>query len=265
MRGAAATNGAWLGGLIRRACSDAFSPKSRGTMGTILKFAVAGIGLMLIAGCQTYPYASSFSYCDRQAGACYRDCEYYAESPGEYSACHADCEYQADRCFANAYEPYRYAGSPYGPTYVAPWYGSYGAWYPQTGYVISLGVVNRYGYSRSRRGYYDRGYDRRPDRQYRGRRDGRGSRDRRGRRGRDASGPAASGGTPPAAPPARPPRRATPPSAPSPAAPSAPPASQPPSATPDVAPNVRKAPRRGGATRSGGNPREKREVQRNPD
>lgn len=118
-------------------------------MGIFLRLA-ATAGLLFVASCQTYPYASSFSACDSGAGACYRACEAYADDGDGYAACHADCEYEADRCFANAYEPYRYAGSPYGPTYVSPWYGSYGAWYPQAGYTISLGYLSssRYGYSR---------------------------------------------------------------------------------------------------------------------
>jgi hypothetical protein len=152
---------------------------------------VAGIaGLcVLVGGCVTYPYTSSFGACDSRAGACYRACEAYADD-GDYGACHADCEFEAEQCFDAAYGPYNYAGSPYGRSYISPWYGSYGTWYPDTGYALSFSVIKRYG--RSYR--YDR------DRRYDGRRDG--DRDRRGRDrgGRDGDrdgyrGPGSGGGS----------------------------------------------------------------------
>lgn len=149
-------------------------------MGIYFRLAASLVGLLFAASCQTYPYAASFSACDSSAGSCYRACETYADHAGDYAACHADCEYEADICFANAYEPYRYAGSSYGPTYISPWYGSYGAWYPQTGYVVSLGYLSssRYGYSRPgyRTGHrYDR------NRHQSDRRRGRSDRERQGR------------------------------------------------------------------------------------
>ncbi|MBI1364739.1 MAG: hypothetical protein GC153_02115 [Alphaproteobacteria bacterium] len=110
-------------------------------MGTSFRLAWAAGAAALLFGCETYPYASGFSVCDDRAGQCYRACEAYAGGPG-YSACHADCDYEADQCFASAYGPYYSAYPSY--AYLDPWYGRYGVWYPQRGYVFSLNVYNRY-------------------------------------------------------------------------------------------------------------------------
>jgi len=118
-----------------------------------IKLAAAAVVLALIGGCATYPYATSFAACDSQAGACYRDCESYADTP-DYTACHQSCEAEVDQCFASAYEPYRYAGASDG--YGSPWYGRHGSWYPGSGYVVSLSVFNSYGYYGSRYGHHDR-------------------------------------------------------------------------------------------------------------
>lgn len=239
-------------------------------MGIFLRLA-ATAGLLFVASCQTYPYASSFSACDAGAGACYRACEAYADDGDGYAACHADCEYEADRCFANAYEPYRYAGSPYGPTYVSPWYGSYGAWYPQAGYTISLGYLSssRYGYSRPnyRSGNrYDRGGYDHDRRRNRGRESG-GNRSRSNDRSdesfpthpspryerprRNQGQPANPGRTQPTQPTVSPP-----PSGPSGRPPAVPqPSVQPGSALPDAPSQPRSAPR---------GPRNADEVEANP-
>lgn len=125
-----------------------------GLLKLIAKGIVAGAFFALLGSCVTYPYQTSFAACDTYAGQCYRDCEVY-EGSADYGACHADCEYDADQCFADAYGP---NSSGYGPGYPSPWYGRYGAWYPQTGFVFSYS--NRYGYHRYRgRRYRDRGHD----------------------------------------------------------------------------------------------------------
>ncbi len=152
-------------------------------MGKLLSLAFVGGMGALVGGCVTYPYTSSFAACDSRAGACYRACEDYADE-GDYAACHQDCEYEADQCFDSAYGPYSYDGSPYGPAYASPWSGSYGTWYPNSGYAFSFTFIQRSGYRHpSRR--YDR--DRRDDK---GGRYGRGDRDG----DRDYRGPGQGGG-----------------------------------------------------------------------
>jgi hypothetical protein len=102
----------------------------------------------LLAGCTTYPYDNDFASCDNAAGQCYRGCESYEGTP-DYGRCHDDCDFSADRCFDSAYAPYRsgYYGG-YGPS---PWYGSYGYWYPDTGYFFSFGGSFGDPYYRPRR------------------------------------------------------------------------------------------------------------------
>lgn len=136
-------------------------------MADFFKLSLVALGLTAVSGCVTYPYETSFSACDNAAGLCYRACEDYRDTP-DYGRCHADCEFSADRCFASAYEPYRYS---YG--YSSPWYGNYGSWYPNSGYAFSFGYYNYdyYGRDRYRRHRYhpprdrDRHRDRDRDRQ----------------------------------------------------------------------------------------------------
>lgn len=118
-------------------------------MSRFLILACAAAAGVLLAGCMTYPYASGFAACDNAAGACHRGCAGLTDE-GAYRACAADCEYSADRCFAQAYEPYAYGGAyySYGYGYGAPWYGSYGAWHPDAGYVFSFSYIDRHRYSR---------------------------------------------------------------------------------------------------------------------
>lgn len=168
-----------------------------------LKQIAVGGALALASGCVTYPYATSFAYCDDQAGACYRDCEYYAGETG-YGACHAACDREANACFNAAYSPYAYGGAYYSSGYGAPWAGSYGRWAPNAGYVYTY----RYSYAPPRstapRGGYDRprrGYDgprtndgRRDGGRWDGRSDGRRSDDGRRRDGAGAPGYGTGGG-----------------------------------------------------------------------
>lgn len=167
---------------------------------SLLRAGLAAAGLMLLAGCVTYPYETGFASCDAQAGACYQDCEVYAGETG-YGACHASCEARANQCFATAYGPYR--SSSYYGGYAWPWYGDYGVWGPQTGFIFSFnyGGYDRYRYNRHiqtyrppvRREYHDqdrrrRDYDdrrdfRRNDRDRDHRRDSSGDRNRPGYRG----------------------------------------------------------------------------------
>lgn len=119
-----------------------------------LELLLAAGALFALTGCVTYPYASSFTACDNAAGSCYRACEDY-EGSDDYARCHADCDYSANQCFAGAYEPYRYS---YAYNYNYPWSGSYGSWYPDTGYVFSFGYYQDYRYGGRRR--YDDRYDR---------------------------------------------------------------------------------------------------------
>ncbi|MBB5520147.1 hypothetical protein [Amphiplicatus metriothermophilus] len=150
---------------------------------------VVAVG-MLLAGCMTYPYASSFAACDNAAGACHRGCADLVDEAA-YRACAADCEYSADRCFAQAYEPYAYGGAyySYGYGYGAPWYGSYGAWYPDAGYIFSFSYIDRHRYSRphyGKRKPHNKRRDRDHDRKYAHDRDRHDER-KRGRRYRDRS------------------------------------------------------------------------------
>ncbi|MEL7488817.1 MAG: hypothetical protein AAGJ87_16590, partial [Pseudomonadota bacterium] len=119
----------------------------------IVKILCFALGLAFLAGCETYPYASAFSSCDAGAGACYRDCEDFAETAEDGAACRSACEVEVDRCFDAAYAPYRTANVAVG--YIPPWYGRFGAWYPNRGYIVSFGNINRfygprYGYNRFR-------------------------------------------------------------------------------------------------------------------
>ncbi|MHA7872398.1 MAG: hypothetical protein ACX939_08620 [Hyphococcus sp.] len=182
---------------------------------------------LLAVGCVSYPYETAFSGCDEAAGACYRYCEEFDGTP-DYGACHAECDDEANICFAEAYDPYigrgvatagvGYPGPAFGPS---PWFGRYGAWYPNAGYVFSFNYFGGpYGYGPRRFrnwGYYDRVG---PGRRYRGDRGWRYRGDRGRRRGGDGDrrrgGPGR--GQPPAAAPPRvaPPRSAPPAAAPPP-------------------------------------------------
>lgn len=106
------------------------------------------VGGLFLASCVTYPYDTAFSSCEREANACYRLCEDIPDENG-YVACQAHCDRDIDRCFDQAYSPYStgyYAG--YG--YSSPWYGRYGAWYPDSGYFLSFNFYDRYGYRKKR-------------------------------------------------------------------------------------------------------------------
>ena len=160
--------------------------------------------LLVVTGCVSYPYETAFSSCDDEAGACYQYCEEFEGSP-DYGTCHADCDATANQCFAGAYNAYEYSGAAYGGRYTGlrpapPWYGRFGAWYPNSGYVFSFSYLDNYGY----------GYNR----PYRGR--NRGYRDDR-RRYRDTrrqgTNPPVAPRAPRAAPPPRQPRAAPPPAA----------------------------------------------------
>ncbi|MEM9616817.1 MAG: hypothetical protein AAF936_02560 [Pseudomonadota bacterium] len=165
--------------------------------------------VLLATGCVSYPYETAFSGCDAEAGVCYRYCEDF-EGTEDYSACHADCEFNANQCFAGAYDSYQYSGAGYGARYSglhpSPWYGQYGAWYPNSGYVFSFNYFgNGYGYGPRR--YRDRHYGYQDDHRRRRRDDQR----RGGNRGNQGGGQNAN--PPPAASPPRPQPRPTPPTA----------------------------------------------------
>lgn len=118
----------------------------------------------MISACETYPYALAFSGCDDKAGACYRECEAYADDAAGYGECHASCETEANQCFSGAYSPYRETrsnygyGSSYGYSpgyssygYASPWYGQHGSWYPDIGYVFGFAYsTTHYGYQSGR-------------------------------------------------------------------------------------------------------------------
>ncbi len=163
-------------------------------LGSMIRFWPLSV-LLVAAGCVSYPYETAFSACDAEAGACYRYCEEFEGSP-DYGTCHADCDAGANQCFAGAYNAYEYSGASYGARYSGlrpppPWYGNYGAWYPNSGYVFSFSYFDNYGY----------GYNR----PYRGR-------NRAYRRDRRAYRPRGQGGGQGANPPAqRPPQGAPPP------------------------------------------------------
>lgn len=108
-------------------------------MNFVLKWTCVAAAAVLLAGCITYPYDTAFSYCDTQAGQCYRACE-ADDGRGDYGRCHASCEARSEQCFAQAYSPY---GSNYGYGYNSPWYGQWGSWYPGTGYAFSWSYFNR--------------------------------------------------------------------------------------------------------------------------
>jgi len=160
------------------------------------RLAPMGAAVLLAAGCVSYPYETAFSTCDAEAGACYRYCEDF-EGTEDYALCHRDCEADANQCFATAYGPYgpgtgySTAYPAYGPT---TWYGRYGSWYPNTGYVFSFSYFDHgYGYYPGRRygrrhGYRDPYYRDR----HRNRRAGDQPRRRDGRRRGDGPPPAAA-------------------------------------------------------------------------
>lgn len=165
--------------------------------------------MLLATGCVTYPYETAFSGCDAEAGVCYQYCEEF-NGTEDYSACHADCEYNANQCFAGAYNSYQYSGVGYGTRYSglqpSPWFGQYGAWYPNSGYVFSFNYFgNGYGYGPNR--YRGRHYGYQGDRRrHRGNRGNQGG-------GQNANPPPAAAPRPRPAPPAAnpPPPRTAPP------------------------------------------------------
>ncbi len=112
------------------------------------RMATVGAVLWLLTGCVTYPYETAFAACDGAAGACYDYCEQFADAPDDYAACHADCDAEANQCFADSYDQYRYARSGYGYSAYgpSPWYGRYGYWYPDQGYIFSFSYYGNYGY-----------------------------------------------------------------------------------------------------------------------
>ncbi len=126
----------------------------------IVNCAAALLGVMLLGGCVSEPYARAFSACDDRAGACYRRCDAYAGGRG-FSSCHRDCERRANQCFNAAYAPYRSSTLAYG--YGSGWRGRYGAWHPRGGYSVFVTVVDgRSYYGRRRNPYYRDPYYRGP-------------------------------------------------------------------------------------------------------
>jgi hypothetical protein len=138
-------------------------------MSKIVWFAGSLTGALMLSSCVTYPYDSAFNSCEREANACYRLCEDIPDEGG-YVACQSHCDRDIDRCFDQAYSPYRsgygYGGYGSGYGYGSPWYGSYGSWYPDTGYFLSFNYYDRYGYRkqryRPRNDYDNRGGGSRP-------------------------------------------------------------------------------------------------------
>lgn len=119
-----------------------------GSMDRLFGLGSVAFGGLFLASCVTYPYGTAFSSCESEANACYRLCEDIPDESG-YVACQAHCDADIDRCFDTAYSPY---GSGYysGYGYSSPWYGQYGAWYPNTGYYFSFNHYDRYGYRQRR-------------------------------------------------------------------------------------------------------------------
>lgn len=104
---------------------------------------------LFLSACATTSYETSFNACDNQAELCYRGCESQIREAG-YVACQSRCKAEIDRCFARAYDAYRYARSSYATTVIVnPWYGRYGIWAPAYGYRFSSLRYNRYGYRRA--------------------------------------------------------------------------------------------------------------------
>jgi hypothetical protein len=110
----------------------------------------AVVACALVSACVTYPYETGFAACDRAAGQCYRGCDVSYGGPN-FDRCLSDCDFSANRCFDAAYDPYR---STYGYGYGSAWQGSYGYWYPQSGYVFSYNNFGRDRYVAP--GYRDR-------------------------------------------------------------------------------------------------------------
>ena len=111
-----------------------------------LRLWLAGaLGVVLLAGCETYGYQTSFLGCDNSAEACYRSCDRYPDE-SDYRLCQDDCEVEINQCFSRAYDSYRYAS--YNTALVDPWYGRWGVWYPTAGYFFSVDVHNRFGHRR---------------------------------------------------------------------------------------------------------------------
>ncbi len=134
---------------------------ARGDWGTedamknLLRLGGAGVGGLFLASCVTYPYQSAFSSCESEASACYRLCEDIPDEGG-YVACQSHCDRDIDRCFDQAYSPYKTGygyGGGYG--YSSPWYGQYGSWYPSSGYFLSFNYYDRYGYRKKRHHPHD--------------------------------------------------------------------------------------------------------------
>jgi len=135
-------------------------------MENLVKLTGAAIGGLFLASCVTYPYQSAFTSCEQEANSCYRVCEDIPDESG-YIACQSHCDRSIDRCFDQAYTPYR-SGYGYGYTsygYSSPWYGRYGSWYPDSGYYLSFNFYDRYGY-RQKRHHPRRDYEYKNDRNH---------------------------------------------------------------------------------------------------
>ena len=114
------------------------------------------IGAVTLGGCvTTTPYESAFLSCDRLAQACYRDCERFEDEAG-YNTCQAQCDSDINICFdrANESQPTANVGRYGGGFYNDPWYGRYGSYHPNYGYVLSFSFFDRYGYRARRHGSY---------------------------------------------------------------------------------------------------------------
>ena len=113
--------------------------------------------VLLLAACASNPYEAGFSFCDGEAGGCYRSCEELSETPEPYAACHARCEAAANQCFASVYESGRYqqsrtyAYSVYTPR---PWYGRHGYWHPGRGYFFGFAYSDGVRYAPRYHGGY---------------------------------------------------------------------------------------------------------------
>lgn len=135
-------------------------------MENLIKLTGAAVGGLFLASCVTYPYQTAFTSCEQEANSCYRVCEDIPDESG-YVACQSHCDRSIDRCFDQAYTPYR-SGYGYGYTsygYSSPWYGRYGSWYPDTGYYLSFNYYDRYGY-RKKRHHPPRQYEYKNDRNH---------------------------------------------------------------------------------------------------